>query len=327
VQAYQRIIITGSSGLIGSCAARYFDRQGWRVFGIDNNGRAEYFGPEGGTLSVRQSLIEGCNNYTAIDVDVSDRHRIQQVVSEIQPAAIIHAAAQPSHDFSRKNPQLDFDVNAVGTVNILEAARRSAPDCVFVFLSSSKVYGDRINGLKLVEHDTRFEFADLQYANGVTESFSIDQSMHSIYGASKASADLMVQEYGKYFGLLTTSLRANCMTGIDHAGVELHGFLNYIVKCAVIRRPYTVFGYSGKQVRDQLDSLDVVRAIDLIIKSPPQAGEVYNIGGGRENSASILECVQMLEQRLGRPMDVRFSPDARVGDHCCYYTNTKKLYK
>jgi CDP-paratose 2-epimerase len=246
------------------------------------------------------------------------------IVAELRPDAIIHCAAQPSHDLAARMPFEDFDTNAVGTHNLLEATRRGAPEAVFVFMSTNKVYGDGPNRIALTEHDTRWDFADPMYANGIAESFSIDQSLHSLFGASKVAADVMCQEYGRYFGLRTGVFRGGCLTGVNHAAAELHGYLAYIFKAATEQRPYTIYGYKGKQVRDQIHSADVVRAFDLFI-AKPRPGEVYNLGGGKANSVSILESIDRIGQLLGKRLNYTYSEVNRVGDHVCYYSDLHKL--
>jgi CDP-paratose 2-epimerase len=242
----------------------------------------------------------------------------------LRPDLVIHAAAQPSHDLSARRPLDDFDVNACGTLNLLEACRRHAPQAVFVFVSTNKVYGDGPNHLQLAEHATRFDFADPQFSHGIAESFPIDRTLHSPFGASKLAADVMVQEYGRYYGLRTGVFRCGCITGAAQAGVELHGFLNYLVGVAVRGAPYTIYGYQGKQVRDQLHSRDLASAIWHFAQAP-RAGEVYNLGGGKENAASILECLELIEQLSGKRPQISYSDRHRLGDHICYYSDTRKF--
>lgn len=318
------IIVTGSSGLIGSEAAIYFDKQGWSVVGVDNNMRADFFGPKGDTTWNRQRVIEQTNNYEHESTDIRDRDRILNLFKQRKPDAIIHCAAQPSHDLARDRPFDDFEVNATGTLNLLEATRQYAKDSPFVLLSTNKVYGDAPNEIPMVELEKRYEYANEEDYEGVSESCRIDQSMHSLFGASKAAGDLLTQEYGRYFDMPTACLRGGCLTGPNHSGVELHGFLSYLVRVAVAGEKYRIFGYKGKQVRDQIHSIDVVRAMEAIIESP-RNGEVYNLGGGRESNASVLECIDKIEALTGRKIDWEYVDQNRMGDHICYISNLTKL--
>jgi CDP-paratose 2-epimerase len=318
------LVVTGSSGLIGSEVVDYFCRREWRVFGIDNNMRADFFGPAGDTRWNERRLLSLHDNFVHFDADIRDRARMFSLFAEVQPDLIVHAAAQPSHDLAASRPFDDFEINALGTLNLLEAARRECPDCVFVFMSTNKVYGDGPNSIPLVEKVTRWDYGDEAFRHGIPETFSLDQSKHSIFGASKAAADLMVQEYGRYFGMKTCCLRGGCLTGPNHSGVELHGFLSYLVRCNVERRLYRIYGYKGKQVRDNIHSLDVARLIEMFFEAP-RPGEVYNIGGGVENSCSILEAFNLVSARTGEAMRSEYSDDARPGDHICYYTDLRKL--
>ncbi len=321
-----KILITGSAGLIGSEAARYFAKTGHSVVGVDNNMRATFFGTEGDTVWCREDLKRSLSNYQHEDVDIRDRERVFDLFKEHTFDAIIHCAAQPSHDKARDIPFLDFEVNATGTLNLLEACRQNCAESPFVFMSTNKVYGDAPNYLALEELDTRWEYADPEFANGISESFGIDQTKHSLFGASKASADLMVQEYGRYFDMPTCCLRGGCLTGPAHSGVELHGFLSYLVKCNLEGRTYTVFGYKGKQVRDNIHSADVVSLMDEYIASPESAA-VYNLGGGRQNSISILEAFDRVSGLTGKAMRWQYSDTARIGDHICYYSDLRKIRK
>jgi CDP-paratose 2-epimerase len=318
------ILVTGSCGLIGSEVSVFFARKGFRVVGIDNNYRALFFGPEGDTSWVLQRLRREIDSYEHIDLDIRDRERILALFGEIRPSLIVHCAAQPSHDRAAAIPFLDFEVNAVGTLNLLEAARQSCPESPFVFMSTNKVYGDRPNEIRLKELDTRWDYADPVYADGIPEELSIDQSRHSLFGASKAAADVMVQEYGRYHNMPTCCLRGGCLTGPNHSGVELHGFLSYLLKCNIEGREYRVLGYKGKQVRDNIHSEDVARFIFEFWKSP-RSGEVYNLGGGRENACSILEAFQMAEEVTGCRMKWRYVEEHRLGDHICYYSDLRKM--
>lgn len=319
-----RVLITGSSGLIGSEAVEYFDRIAERVVGVDNNMRRDFFGPGGDTTWNLKRLLTITKNFEHHDLDIRDRARIGDLMRTTRPDLIIHCAAQPSHDLARMRPLDDFDVNAVGTVNLLEACRQHAAGAVFVFLSTNKVYGDTPNELPLVEMETRFDYARPGDRAGIDETCRIDHCLHSIFGASKVAADIMVQEYGRYYGMATACLRGGCLTGPNHSGVELHGFLAYLVKCAMTGAEYTIYGYKGKQVRDNIHSLDVVRACEEIFRSP-RPGEVYNLGGGRANSVSILEAVEIVYELTGRRLRTRYVDRPRDGDHICYITNLQKL--
>ena len=318
------VLVTGSSGLIGSEAVVFFSEMGFRITGIDNNMRADFFGPQGDTTRNRARLEQQCRGFTHLDRDIRDRDTVDALFAEQRFDLVIHAAAQPSHDLSAQRPLDDFDVNATGTINLLEACRRHAPDAVFIFMSTNKVYGDGPNHVPLVEQETRWEYADAAYAQGIAEDFSIDQCLHSPFGASKVAADVITQEYGKYFGLKTGIFRGGCLTGPHHAGVELHGFLNYLVLAALEERPYTIFGYKGKQVRDQIHARDVIASFWAFAQAP-RAGEVYNLGGGRDNAASLLECVAKVEALTGKRPKLSYSDQSRIGDHICYYSDLRKL--
>jgi CDP-paratose 2-epimerase len=318
------ILVTGSSGLIGSEVARHFDALGWHVHGIDNNQRAAFFGPAGDTRWNQQRLASSLRSFTHHELDIRDRAGVLTLLATLRPAAIVHAAAQPSHDRAAAIPFDDFDTNAVGTHNLLEAARRAVPESPFVHMSTNKVYGDAPNEIPRTELATRWDFADPAYDHGIPETFRIDASKHSLFGASKVAADIMVQEYGRYFGMPTCCLRGGCLTGPSHAGVELHGFLSYLVKCNVEGREYRVFGYQGKQVRDNIHAADVAAFITRFIDAPRPAA-VYNIGGGRANSCSILEAFAMAEARSGRPMRWVYDENARPGDHVCYYSDLRRM--
>ena len=318
------ILVTGSSGLIGSEVASHFDAAGWEVHGVDNNQRAVFFGPAGDTRWNQERLAAGLRHFHHHELDIRNRDGVLALVAELQPTAIVHTAAQPSHDRAAAIPFDDFDTNAVGTLNLLEAARRACPESPFVHMSTNKVYGDAPNEIPLVELDTRWDYADSTYAHGIPESFRIDQSKHSLFGASKVAADVMVQEYGRYFGMPTCCLRGGCLTGPSHSGVELHGFLSYLVKCNLEGRRYTVFGYKGKQVRDNIHAGDVTAFIARFIDAPRPAA-VYNIGGGKANSCSILEAFAMVAERTGKPMDYVYDEQARAGDHICYYSDLRRM--
>lgn len=320
----KKLLVTGSSGLIGSEVVRHFDALGWKIYGIDNNMRADFFGPNGDTRWNQNQLVETCNDFNHIELDIRDRNAVLEMMKEVRPDAIAHTAAQPSHDLAASRPFDDFDVNAVGTLNLLEAARQFCPESPFAHMSTNKVYGDAPNNLELSELETRWDYAQPEYYNGIKESFTIDQSKHSLFGASKVAADVMVQEYGRYFDMPTCALRGGCLTGPNHSGVELHGFLSYLVKVNVTGGQYTVFGYKGKQVRDNIHSHDVARFIEEFINAP-RTGEVYNIGGGRNNSCSILEAFSLVENITGNPMNYQYSDQNRAGDHMCYISDLSKM--
>lgn len=319
-----KIVVTGSSGLIGSEAVTYFDAAGHTVLGIDNNMRREFFGPKGDTTWNLQRLRDSTRRFTHAPVDIRDRGAVLAFFREQRPEMVVHCAAQPSHDKARDIPFDDFDVNAVGTLNLLEATRQFAGDAVFIHVSTNKVYGDTPNRLPLVETETRWEYARPEDYHGINELCSIDQCLHSLFGASKAAGDIMAQEYGRYFGLNVGIFRGGCLTGPSHSGVELHGFMSYLVHCAVAGKPYTIFGYKGKQVRDQIHSFDVVRAFEAFAASP-RPGEVYNLGGGRANAASVLECIQLIEDVGGPKLEWSYDEQNRIGDHICYISDLRKL--
>jgi len=320
----KQLIVTGSNGLIGSEVVAYFDAQGWRVHGVDNNMRRDFFGEKGDTRWNQHRLESTCQQFRHHELDIRDRVGVLALIEQIKPNLIVHAAAQPSHDLAASRPFDDFDVNAGGTLNLLEATRRFAPEAVFVHMSTNKVYGDGPNHIDLVEKDTRWDYADPAFANGINESFNIDHSVHSLFGVSKVSADVMVQEYGRYFGIHTCCLRAGCLTGPNHSGVELHGFLSYLIRCNIEEREYTIYGYKGKQVRDNIHAYDVARCIERFYESP-QPASVFNLGGGRANSVSILEAFDRVEQLTGKPMRYRYSDEARLGDHICYISDLSHL--
>lgn len=317
-------LVTGSCGLIGSEVCLGFYRQGFRIAGLDSGQRAVFFGPEGDTSWALRMLRESIPGYRHYAVDVRDRNAVLALVVELRPAVIIHTAAQPSHDRAAAIPFEDFDTNAVGTLNLLEAARQACPESPFVHMSTNKVYGDGPNSIRLKELEKRWDYDDPMYANGISETFSIDQSKHSLFGASKVAADIMVQEYGRYFGMPTCCLRGGCLTGPNHSGVEMHGFLSYLVKCNVEGREYKIYGYKGKQVRDNIHSEDVTELIYEFYKRP-RCGEVYNLGGGKENSCSIWEAFRMTEEITGKQQRYRYVEQNRSGDHICYYSDLRKL--
>jgi CDP-paratose 2-epimerase len=321
-----KILVTGSSGLIGSEVCTYFANQGHAIHGVDNNQRAVFFGPQGDTTWKLKELKNSLSDFSHHELDIRERQSVIDLLKEVKPDAIIHAAAQPSHDKAASIPFDDFDVNAVSTLNLLEGARQFCTDSPFVHMSTNKVYGDGPNKIKLKELDTRWDYDDPNYENGISEAFSIDQCKHSLFGASKVAADVMVQEYGRYFGMATCCLRGGCLTGPAHSGVELHGFLSFLVKCNVEEKTYKVFGYKGKQVRDNIHSEDVAQFIGLFINSP-RIGEVYNLGGGKDNSCSILEAFELCESFSGNKQKYEYLEDNRIGDHICYYSDLSKIKK
>jgi CDP-paratose 2-epimerase len=319
------LLVSGSSGLIGSEVVSHFARLGWDIHGVDNNQRAVFFGPQGDTRWNQQRLEdEFSGKFRHHEIDIRDRKGLADLVKSLRPAAVVHTAAQPSHDRAADIPFDDFDVNAGGTLNLLEAVRQGCPESPFVHLSTNKVYGDRPNTIRLKELDTRWDFDDPEYEDGIRETFSIDQSKHSLFGASKVAADILVQEYGRYFGIPTCCLRGGCLTGPNHTGVELHGFLSYLVRCNLEGREYKIFGYKGKQVRDNIHALDVTRFIEAFIGAP-RVAEVYNIGGGRANSVSILEAFKIVERFTGNEQNYSYVDTNRIGDHICYISNLEKM--
>jgi CDP-paratose 2-epimerase len=320
----KKLLVTGSSGLIGSEVCLYFANEGWMIHGVDNNQRAVFFGPKGDTRWNQQRLQTRVSEFVHHELDIRDREGVITLLKQIRPDAIVHAAAQPSHDLAASIPFDDFDTNAVGTLNMLEAARKAVPESPFVSLSTNKVYGDAPNELPLKELDTRWEYADEANWNGIPETLRIDQSKHSLFGASKVASDIMVQEYGRYFGMPTCALRGGCLTGPSHSGVELHGFLSYLIKCNLVEIKYKVYGYKGKQVRDNIHSLDVARFIAGFIAAP-RAGEVYNIGGGRANSCSIIEAFARIADISGKKMNFEYVDQNRSGDHICYISDLRKM--
>lgn len=320
----KRILVTGSSGLIGSEVCRHFDSLGWEIHGVDNNQREVFFGAQGNTRWNQNQLIEGLESFTHHEIDIRDRDGVIELIKLVKPDAIVHTAAQPSHDKAAAIPFEDFDTNAVGTFNMLEATRQYSLKVPFVHMSTNKVYGDAPNEIDMIELETRYDYSDKSFENGIPESFRIDQTKHSLFGASKVSADISVQEYGRYFNMPTVCLRGGCLTGPNHSGVELHGFLSYLVKCNLEEKEYTVFGYKGKQVRDNIHSYDVARFIEEFIKSP-RVGEVYNLGGGKDNTCSILEAFDIISKISGKDMKYKYDDTNRIGDHICYYSDLRKM--
>lgn len=318
------ILVTGSSGLIGSEAVEHFDRQGHNVVGADNNMRREFFGPAGDTLWNLKRLQTITKRFRHVDLDIRDRRGLEELFSSNRFDLIVHCAAQPSHDKARDIALIDFEVNALGTINLLEATRQHCPDAVFLFMSTNKVYGDAPNETPLIELETRYDYARAEDAAGVNETCRIDRTTHSLFGASKAAADLIAQEYGRYFGMNVGVFRGGCLTGPSHSGVELHGFLSYLVKATLKGGDYSVFGYKVKQVRDNIHSSDVVSAFEEFA-SNPRPGEVYNMGGGRKNSISMLEAIARIEEMSGRKLNWRYVEEPRKGDHICYISDLSKF--
>ncbi|MBN2007707.1 NAD-dependent epimerase/dehydratase family protein [candidate division KSB1 bacterium] len=321
------VLVTGSGGLIGSEAVRFFNNLGFTVVGIDNDMRKMFFGEEASTDWNVKLLRQHCKHYIHYNIDIRDHSAVRKIFSAYHNdiELIIHTAAQPSHDWAAKDPYIDFSVNANGTLNLLENTRTYCPDAVFIFTSTNKVYGDRPNTLPLIEHDTRWEIAsEHEYANGITESMSIDQSKHSLFGASKVAADVLVQEYGRYFDMKTAIFRGGCLTGPNHSGTKLHGFLAYLMKCVVLEQTYTIFGYKGKQVRDNIHSYDLVNAFYHFYKNP-RIGEVYNIGGARYSNCSMLEAIDMAESVCGRSLNWVYTDTPRSGDHMWWISSVEKF--
>jgi CDP-paratose 2-epimerase len=321
------VLVTGSCGLIGNESVRFFCAKGFDVIGIDNNLRYKFFGSDGDTSEVKNELQNNFKSYRHFDVDIRNLNKIEKIFKRyaVNLKLIIHAAAQPSHDWAAKDPLLDFGVNSQGTLNLLECTRRFSPEATFIYMSTNKVYGDSPNSLNYIETPTRFSPINdkVFYADGFDEQFSIDQSMHSLFGVNKLSADLLTQEYGRYFDIKTTSLRGGCLSGPTHKGAELHGFLSYLVKCAVRANKYTIFGYKGKQVRDNLHSRDVVSAFWEIYLNPKSAS-VYNLGGGEYSNISILEAINYLSDS-GFELDYEVSEKTRKGDHKWWISNVSKF--
>ena len=320
----KKILVTGSNGLIGSEVCLYFGAREFEVHGIDNNQRAVFFGPQGDTRWNQKRISDLIARFHHHELDIRDRTGIDRTISEVRPDLIVHAAAQPSHDRAAAIPFDDFDTNATGTLNLLEAARRHCRDSPFVYMSTNKVYGDAPNAIPLVELAKRWDYRDEEARFGVAETFSVDQSKHSLFGASKLAADIMVQEYGRYFDMPTCCLRGGCLTGPNHSGVELHGFLSYLVKCNLEGREYKIYGYQGKQVRDNIHSADVAAFMEAFYRAP-RIAEVYNIGGGRANSVSVREAFELAEEVTGRKMIYTYVDQNRIGDHICYYSDLRKM--
>lgn len=318
------ILITGAGGLIGSEAVEYFAKQRHKIYGIENNQRQKFFGEKGNTLIRLNQLIDRYSNFTNNFIDIRNKQEVYLLFEKIKFDVVIHTAAQPSHDKAASIPFDDFEINANGTLHLLESVRQTNKDCIFIHMSTNKVYGDKPNYIDLKELDTRYEYNDSNYVNGIPETFSIDQSTHSLFGSSKVASDVLVQEYGNYFQIPTVCLRGGCLTGENHSGVELHGFLNYIIKCNKFDIPYTIFGYKGKQVRDNIHSSDVIQFMELFIKNP-KMGAVYNIGGGKSNSCSIIEIIELINSVSKKKLNYTYTEENRKGDHICYYSDLTKL--
>jgi CDP-paratose 2-epimerase len=321
-------VITGAAGLVGAEAVRFLAARGYGILGIDNDMRRWFFGDEASTAWSREELQRSISGYRHHAVDIRDLNALKQIFQEYRSdiELVLHAAAQPSHDWAAKAPHVDFEVNAVGTLNLLELTREFCPGASFIFTSTNKVYGDRPNTLPLRELATRWEIDESHpyFEHGIDEQMSIDQSTHSLFGASKAAADLLVQEYGRYFGMNTVCFRGGCLTGPGHSGTQLHGFLSYLVRCALTDRPYTVFGYQGKQVRDNIHAFDLVNMF-WHYHQKPRPGEVYNAGGGRQSHCSMQEAIALIEQIVGKKMNVSYAEANRVGDHIWYVSDLRKF--
>ena len=327
-----KVLVTGSGGLIGYDTSRFFLDKGAEIMGMDNNLRKYFFGEKGDTTSNVKNLESSYKNFKNHPIDIRDRQGIDSFFRDYGPFdLIVHTAAQPSHDWAAKEPFTDFDVNANGTLNLLESFRLHSPKAVFIHMSTNKVYGDNPNKLNLIETKTRWEYAEKQTMQGITkeginEEMSLDHCKHSLFGASKLAGDILAQEYGRYFDLNIGVFRGGCLTGPQHSAVELHGFLTYIVDCAVNKKPYTIFGYKGKQVRDQIHSTDVANAFYEFYKKPKK-GEAYNLGGTKQNAASVLEIIDLLNTDFGLKLDYKYVDNNRIGDHICYYSDMSKFKK
>ncbi|MBA3704884.1 MAG: NAD-dependent epimerase/dehydratase family protein [Bacteroidetes bacterium] len=324
------IIVTGSAGLIGSEASKFFHEKKYKIIGIDNDMRAYFFGDDASTGKNKSKLIDTLINYQHYDIDIRNLTALEKIFSEYGNSikGVIHTAAQPSHDWAAKEPFTDFNVNALGTLNLLELTRKYCNEAVFIFTSTNKVYGDKPNDLPLIEHDKRWEISEKHSfsKNGIDESMSIDDSKHSLFGVSKLAADILVQEYGKYFEMKTVCFRGGCLTGPAHSGAELHGFLAYLVLCAVNNKPYTIFGYKGKQVRDNIHSKDLINAFWHFFQNPKQ-GAVYNMGGSRHSNTSIIEAIDMIDELSGYKLNYTISDQNRIGDHIWYVSDVNKFKK
>jgi CDP-paratose 2-epimerase len=320
----KRVLITGSSGLIGSEAVMFFSCLGWVVNGVDNNMRREFFGPDGDTSWNLQRLLATAPRFYHHNLDIRNREAMFALIKEHLPSLLIHCAAQPSHDLAKDRPFDDFETNAVGTLNLLEAVRRYCPESPFIFMSTNKVYGDAPNEIPLVELGTRYDYADPRFSDGIDETCRVDSSLHSLLGASKLAADILVQEYGRYFSIPTVCFRGGCLTGSHHAGAELHGFLAYLARAVREGRAYRIYGYKGKQVRDNIHSYDVCTAF-LAFAEAPRVAAVYNLGGGRSNSCSVREAIARFEDLIGKRLKAEYVDKSRKGDHICYITNMHRF--
>jgi len=322
------ILITGSGGLVGSEAVDFFINKNYRVIGIDNNSREVFFGKDGSVVDNIQSMKTNFSNYVHVELDIRDKKEIEKIFIEynVDIEAVIHCAAQPSHDWAVNDPFMDFSINAIATIDLLELTRKYIPNSVFIYMSTNKVYGDNPNKLNLVELDTRYENLDVEYTDGINENFSIDNTKHSLFGCSKLSSDVYVQEYGKYFAMKTTVFRGGCLTGSKHNGAKLHGFLNYLVKCNLTKTKYNIFGYKGKQVRDNIHSKDLVSAFDFVINNP-KCGEVYNIGGSRYSNCSILEAIKKIDNLTNIKTYYSYVEENRKGDHIWWISDVTKFKK
>jgi len=323
-QTKQNVLITGSSGLIGSEAVIFFEQRGWQVHGVDNNMRRDFFGPDGDTSLRLAYLKASTRHFVSHTLDIRNRQAMFELISQSPPNLIIHCAAQPSHDLAKDRPFDDFEVNALGTLNLLEATRRYCPESPFIFMSTNKVYGDVPNEKPLVELETRYDYAEPADYEGIDETCRVDGCLHSLFGASKLSADIMVQEYGRYFEMPTVCFRGGCLTGSHHAGAELHGFLAYLARAVHEERTYRIYGYQGKQVRDNIHAFDVCTAF-LAFYNHPRIASVYNLGGGRANSVSMLEAITRFEALIGKTLQTEYIEQARRGDHICYISNLHRF--
>ncbi len=323
------VLITGSDGLIGSESVKFFSRKGYSILGIDNNSRMKFFGKEASVLWNRSQLKKNNPNYIHFNYDIRNSKKVDKIFQDYKNdiVLVIHTAAQPSHDWAASNPKLDYEINSLGTLNLLESYRNNSPKASFIFTSTNKVYGDNPNKLDLVEDESRYKIRKgTEYEYGINESMSIDNTLHSLFGASKTSADILVQEYGKYFGLKTVSFRGGCLTGPSHSGTSLHGFLSYLMKCIVIGEKYTIYGYKGKQVRDNIHSSDLVKGFYEFYQNP-KSGEVYNIGGGMDSNCSMLEAISIGEKIVNKEMHYEYSQTPRTGDHVWYVSDLSKFKK
>ncbi|CAA9215100.1 MAG: dTDP-glucose 4,6-dehydratase [uncultured Chloroflexia bacterium] len=321
------VLITGSAGLVGSEAVTFFANEGFHVVGIDNDMRRRFFGDEATTHQSLERLRAAFPTYEHHDIDIRETDAVESIFKRYGESIslVIHTAAQPSHDWAAREPLTDFSVNATGTLVLLEATRRFSPEAVFIFTSTNKVYGDRPNHLPLIELKNRWEIADDHaYSRGIPETMSIDGCLHSLFGSSKLAADVLVQEYGRYFGMRTSCFRGGCLTGPNHSGTQLHGFLSYLMRCTLTGTPYTVFGYKGKQVRDNIHSHDLIRAFDAVYRNP-RSGEVYNIGGGRQSNCSMLEAIELAQQITGRELIWTYQDENRIGDHVWWISDLTKF--